>query len=110
MPTNGRKRPTGDKTNTDWCILERDPEPRLAVGESAPGLDLLSNRSELRLDAITAMVDKLTKLHLFIIVISLKNSAFSYQIVASRMVIGMTQRRFIASFWLKTPCPIGADE
>jgi hypothetical protein len=33
-----------DKTNTDWCILERDPEPRLAVGESAPGLDLLGNR------------------------------------------------------------------
>jgi hypothetical protein len=33
-----------DKTNTDWCIIERDPEPRLAVGESAPGLDLLGNR------------------------------------------------------------------
>jgi hypothetical protein len=33
-----------DMSNSDWCALERDPEPRLAVGESAPGLDLLGNR------------------------------------------------------------------
>jgi hypothetical protein len=39
------KQPTvkRDMSKTDWCILERDPELRLAVGESAPGLDLVSN-------------------------------------------------------------------
>src|SRR5262249_47920750 len=53
----------GEVCDTDCRVLERGPEPRLAVGESAPGLDFLVYHFAEQQRAADPAVDGAQRLH-----------------------------------------------